>query len=419
MYNDKTIRNKATLNIRKPNDAGQYWQTILRSDTKNFGSSSLTTNNERRHKDPVHSGLVEFWSSQLRVYRHSYNRGRYNRGLESGDYEHTVYIQDMPVILTKSGIRYYINGKAESLSTITHALARVTFKSAFEKDAGKLMKVLLSSLNLSENIKYCLENRAPYHFYHDFQKVECRLNIMQISKDECAIEVSDGLWGTLKNKELESYCSFYVHSHKKGRWKYVSPENLFTRTIGRSPSEGELELMVAFLQQNRTQDLVDKRAIELVNDLLLQHGDRLKAVYEGKELMALYVRGKDYDWKLTNDKFKSDIQMVSTWVNQPPHSQKSFDELINARLDIIASNEKLPEKEHAHVPDKPTNEWRWKGPICIDNMSKGSPLGDQFAARALALLNDTFTIKIVSTINGYLIEKPDNINNNRVDFNEM
>ena len=68
------------------------------------------------------------------------------------------------------------------------------------------------------------------------------------------------------------------------------------------------------------------------------------------------------------------------------------------------------------VPQKPTNEARWKGPICIDNMSAGSSVGDQFVARALALLNDTLTVKIVSTIKRYLCNNENSI---RVDFDEM
>ena len=37
--------------------------------------------------------------------------------------------------------------------------------------------------------------------------------------------------------------------------------------------------MIAFLKQNRTQDLVEERALELVNDMLIQHEGRLKAIY--------------------------------------------------------------------------------------------------------------------------------------------
>jgi len=61
-------------------------------------------------------------------------------------------------------------------------------------------------------------------------------------------------------------------------------------------------------------------------------------------------------------------------------------------------------------------EPKWRGPICIDNMSDGSPLGDQFATRALALLNDSMTIKIVNTIKSYLTTEP---NEYRVDEDDL
>ena len=49
-------------------------------------------------------------------------------------------------------------------------------------------------------------------------------------------------------------------------------------------------------------------------------------------------------------------------------------------------------------------------------MSRGSSLGDQFAARAMALLNDNMTIQIVNTIKRYIVSEP---NKNRKDFDEM
>jgi len=50
-------------------------------------------------------------------------------------------------------------------------------------------------------------------------------------------------------------------------------------------------------------------------------------------------------------------------------------------------------------------------------MARGSSLGDQFATRAFALLNDNMTVARVSTIKGYLKYKPNE--NERVDINEM
>ena len=43
-----------------------------------------------------------------------------------------------------------------------------------------------------------------------------------------------------------------------------------------------------------------------------------------------------------------------------------------------------------------------RGPICIDNIHDNSSVGDQYAARALALLNDEVTLKLVYTIAKYL-----------------
>ena len=42
------------------------------------------------------------------------------------------------------------------------------------------------------------------------------------------------------------------------------------------------------------------------------------------------------------------------------------------------------------------------GPICIDNIHRNSSKGDQFAARAMALLNDKMTVAMVNTIKSYI-----------------
>ena len=172
--------------------------------------------------------------------------------------------------------------------------------------------------------------------------------------------------------------------------------------------------MLAFLKQNRTRDLVEARAIELVNDLLMQYSSRLRAVWDGDTLTTIYVKGKHYDWKLTNNGYKTDIQMVSTFVWQPSYNEEAqatrIKEWQTACNEIDEMEEPLP------YPPKPENTCVWRGPICIDNMASGSPLGDQFAGRALSLLNDSFTITIVNTIKRYLIANP---NENRVELHEM
>jgi hypothetical protein len=221
-----------------------------------------------------------------------------------------------------------------------------------------------------------------------------------IGDKEVAIEIADGVWGTISIKGMDKMCAFYVHGKKRSKLKFISPKNLYKMTMDKEPSSSEIKVMLEFLKQNRMKDIVETRALELVNDLLLQHGSRLKADYDEDGLKSIYIHGKHFDWKLTNNNYKSDIQMVSTYIWQPSVNHiDEFDE----------EGEKTGETtEHG--------DGEWKGPICIDNMAQGSPLGDQFATRALALLNDSFTITIVNTIRRYIIAEP---NEYRVDFDEM
>lgn len=380
------------IRIKKPDDSQEYFETNITCATHQF-SEVTTVNFLRSAKDPIQAGLEDFWRNVISP-RKSNHRYRNGFGFK---FHHIVFIEGCPVVLAREGIRYQLNGKSYSLATICSALSRITFKSCFEKKPDALLSALYSTLNLPENVKYCIENRAPFHFFQDFEKQEVRLNVAQIDDNMLAIEISDGIWGEITPKQLDSYCNFYLHGKRRGSWKYLSPKSLYTRLMGREPTGAELKVMIAFLLQNRMQDIVDARALELVADMLVQHKGRLSAEYDNEgTLDTLFIRGKDYDWRLTNNKYKSGIQMVSTYVWQP------IVEIVKSEDDD--SNTKI------------FTEPAWRGPICIDNMAEGSPLGDQFAARALALLNDSFTITIVNTIKRYLAAEP---NKYRTDNNDL
>tara|TARA_R100001224_G_scaffold100140_2_gene71142 strand:- start:1287 stop:2423 length:1137 start_codon:yes stop_codon:yes gene_type:complete len=375
----------AKILIKKPDDSGGNYTTEITCGTFNFIDTTIAP--DRSKKDPILAGIESFWSHFLSVKKlYSYSYGNNSFG---PTFNHLVKVGSCPVLLSRSGIRYEINGKIANKADIVSALARLTYKSCFEDSPEKLLLTLYSTLNLPTDVKYCLENRIPYFFYDFTQgrnKIEVRLNCQQISDKEIAVEISDGIWGTMTVRELNTFCNFYLHGKKVGSWTNISPDELYYRLMDEEGSESSMKVMRAFLAQNRTQDIVEQRAIELVQELLRQYPDRLKATYdEDNQLSSLLVKGQDYDWKLTDTKFKSEIQMVSTYVWQP-----------------ISKND--------------LDDMDWRGPICIDNMAKGSSLGDQFAARALALLNDSFTIQIVSTIRRYLVG---NKNENRFDFDEI
>jgi hypothetical protein len=123
-----------------------------------------------------------------------------------------------------------------------------------------------------------------------------------------------------------------------------------------------------------------------------QYKERLKVFWDNETVKAILVRGKLADWVITDNQFKSEIQAVSTFVYQNTTGE-------------------------AYDRGMKFDDGNLKGPICIDNMQKNSSVGDQFAARAFALLNDKMTIEIVSTIKHYLTEDHyDGQTHNRLHF---
>lgn len=381
------------MRITKPQDGGDDYKTRISSDLfYGKGTSRESIYPIRTAKDPLHHAMKLWFKKVLtkpKISRWGHSNYRSNQ-FKNGDFEGVFYIKQCPISLIRKGNRYKINGKAESISTISNVLSRVLFKSCFTDDNGELMKTLFSALSLTEDIKYVLENRVPYHFFNDFAKEEVRLNVAQIGDKEFALEIGDGVWGNMSMKDLQSFCGYYIHNRQNSKFKRMGLKRLYQTIVGSEPLLSDIKRMKAFLMQNRTQDLVESRAKQLLTDMANKHPTRIKMVWDNNgEPQTMYVVGNEYDWKLENSAFKSDIQMVSTYVRQP-----------NRGVD----------------KDK-RNDWGWTGPICIDNMARGSSLGDQFATRALAVMNDNLTVARVNTIKGYLKTKPNK--NERVDINEM
>ena len=66
--------NEVILQIRKPDDSGNYWTTKISSDSIPFGRN-ITLNNDRGAKDPIHKALTDFFTSSLkRTTRNRYRR---------------------------------------------------------------------------------------------------------------------------------------------------------------------------------------------------------------------------------------------------------------------------------------------------------------------------------------------------------
>ena len=384
---------KIEINIRKPDDGASYYTTYVKSDLLLY-SRNKTVNPDRSAKDPLHGALKDMFKQILKQPRT--NRWGYTNKINyfgEEDFNGVLWIKECPIALSRTNNRYKINGKAESMETIANAFARVAFKSCFTDDNSQLMTTLFSSLELSEDIKYVLENRVPYHYFRDFEKQDVRLNVAQIGDKEFAIEIGDGVWGNISMKDLQSFCNYYIHGKKNSKFRRMGLKRLYEALVGREPLDSDIKVMREFLAQNRTEDLIENRAKELLRDITQQYPERITLIEDdNNEPEVMYIAGNEYDWKLSNSKYKSDIQMVSTFVRQKREVPNDEDEIGG-------------------------EEWYWSGPICIDNMARGSSLGDQFATRAFALLNDNMTVARVNTIQGYLKYKPNE--NERVDMNEV
>ena len=98
----------------------------------------------------------------------------------------------------------------------------------------------------------------PYFFYEDYEKHDVRLNVQRTGPSTVALEISDGVWGEITPKQLDTFCNYYHLGKSRGSWKRLGPKYLFKKLIGREPTTAELKVMIAFLMQNRKSITISK-----------------------------------------------------------------------------------------------------------------------------------------------------------------
>ena len=332
---------------------------------------TTTVNFDRSKSDPLLGGLAHYFGEYFFNRKNANFRSRYSRKVKSIADGVYLNLYGCPILITHTS-RVAINGVKHSVSNAISILSRLFIKAIREKDGAKLMMYLAYLNDMPENVSYALENRAPYNFWNDYQKHEVRLNVELIGDNEVGIEVSDGVWGTMTIKELDSFCNAHRNGSNRSKWAYMSPRQLYTQTVGKEPLDSEIKVMKSFLLQNRTSEMVENRARELVHSMVEKYPYRI-GIEEDENgfVTTMFVRGKLYDWKLQAKRTSaSTTQDVSTYVYS------------------------------TNVDGEPT----YRGPICIDNLGSNSSIGDQYVARALALLNDNIVVEMVSTIKSYLPE---------------
>jgi hypothetical protein len=314
------------------------------------------------------------------------------------------------VLLEKKRPYYYLMGNRLTKKNVMLPLARVVYRSCFEKDALKLTGYLFKMIVLPENVQYVLENRTPYWFFdvgeidkwgqRHREKIEVRLNTKMIGTNMAAIEISDSMWCPISIDDLDKFVNYYYHGHTRGKkWAYKSPNKIWEMLVGTAPTDAQSHLMLEFLRQNRTDKMVEDRAKELMHSLTIKYPERIKVIKyphidasdEERIAEIMVVRGKLMDWIIVEQNYKTNTQKVKTFAY---HSEQAF----------LADNPRFEGTKHYAVKFKGERKGFGlvKGPICIDNIHDNSSVGDQYAARALALLNDKITSELVYTIKKYI-----------------
>ena len=348
--------------------------------------------------DAIVEGVENILVKEMRI-KHIANSGSAKR--------YTMYIGDdkLMVVFAKKGSRYYINGLTANVGVLTKAIARTIIRAASKPSYDELEDYLYKCIELPESISYVLENKLPYNFYemeyigagnytttryistkkeniqlcdYEMTEHECRLEVKQIDEETFAIELFSGVWGEINLKQLCSFINTFWKGQKRGQWSSISPEELYYKLIGDKASDSQIKVMIEFLKQNRKEDIVERRAMQLVEDLANTY-DTIKIGNFGDK-KCMYVRGKITDWMVVESGSKHGIQDVATYA------------LVNGKESHLLK---------CHVKTTRT-DCRWTGPICIDNQQTGASVGDQFAARAFACMNDSLTVQLVSTMESYI-----------------
>lgn len=280
--------------------------------------------------------------------------------------------QTVIVTLSKTNGLFALNNVKKNKEDCASAMAKIIFYGTTNRNADRLKDYIRKNVNYSQNIIYALENRTPYWFFKDGAKVECRINMQLIDDDEIALEVSDGIWGSMKAKDANIFINSYrSNSTRSKKWSNLSPKKLWKAVMKSEPSDSELNLMVSWLMQNRTSKMVEDRATVLLKEMDDKYTDvTLLKADKVKEHLSLsvspnydysvHVRGKLGDWIIYANDSNSKYQRVSAVFYKG-----------NGSID---------------------------GPFCIDNLHDNSSIGDQIASRAMILKNDVQAGKMIHTL---------------------
>ena len=310
-----------------------------------------------------------------------------------------------------NGSSVRINGTSISKENAEKVVSKIINRLCFESSCERMKEYTNMLLTVPPRVVHALENRTPYRYFRNGERIKVRLNTKRISEKECALEISDSVWIPIKNKDLDSFIKYHKESNNRSKKWNLSPMNLI-RTLDieayRNMSTSAEKVMHHFLDQNRTQKLVEERAQKLLTEMEEKFPTRLKVFMhkdsedDNEPRKSMLVNGK-----------------LADWVIMPQRRVHN----VHQSVEVYAVGGQGPNREHTVA----LGQYDLKGPICIDNVHSNSSIGDQIVSRALALLNDHVAVQAIHTLKGYVPPKVirvdkewiDRCNNEISEQNEM
>ena len=404
---------KVKLKIPKPDNSGRYSSTsfLYRSTQKidsyrnlnRFGEFKVTSQfdggNKRNSLDPIFSGIEYEISKKLFPTSSAWKDVNSVTCIITFKYKDG----DSTLVFQKNKPHFFLNGEKANKSIIMANLSKIFYRSCFETSSKRMDTYIKRLMLFPPNVMHSVENRTPYSFYDkdgSMKKQEVRINTRIISDKECALEISDGVWANITVKDLNSFINFHRFGQKRSEKWGVAPEYIWEKLLNYTPSTSQTKLMYAFLKQNRTQDLVEQRARELMIELgesyptkikLFTYGEDIKKnarLADSKPLTGMLVRGMRCDWFILERRSG----------NQTTTQRVSTKRYVNDILDSDSTNKLRSSGVTLQHWDNPNLVIGHMADVCVDNIHRNSSLGDQFATRAMTLMNDISSANRISTI---------------------
>lgn len=339
----------------------------------------------------------------------------------------TFYNRNAVIIVQSFEKKMYLNGHKVTKQKLNAIIPSLLMRLPITSSQEELVKFIDTIVDTDPVITNAIVNKIEYTFFNKGQAVTTLLNIEKTGKEHSAIELYEGVWVDFKDTQMKSF----INSCRGNKNKFlgVSPEELYYLSRKELLTNSQIQVVYAFLEQNRKSSLVQQRSMELFKDLttrfkgrifekgfIANTGDNSPTASTTAQTMA--VRGKQLDWMVVDKGYKQGRQDVSTYAIIPLRNWR-VNVLSNGNYDIhrlepesgLFNNTSL---RQIMIDDRGV-EYVFVGPICIDQANMNVSLGDQFAARSMALLNDVHSFSQISTLRSMEQYKPEI----RVDWDEL